>query len=61
MKNTAEYCKYKNNNIEILFSKYILEKIYNDHFTKINLGGIECNNCFTAGTILNGTSFIIFI
>lgn len=44
LKNVAGYCKFYNNNIELIFSKYIIDKIYNDKFTQINLGGIICND-----------------
>jgi predicted SprT family Zn-dependent metalloprotease len=43
-KNLAGYCKYYNDDIEITFSKYILEKIYNDKFEKININGVTCND-----------------
>ena len=64
LKNLAGYCKYKNNNIEIIFSKHILEKIYNDKFKKINLGGIECNDIVDVLIVLMEheiTHLILFI
>lgn len=44
LKNTAGYCRYENNNVKIVFSKFIIHKIYNDKFTQINLGGVICND-----------------
>jgi len=41
-KNTAGFCKYYKNNIEIIFSKHIIEKIYNDNFNEIKINGVSC-------------------
>lgn len=64
IKKVAGYCKYKNNNVEIIFSKYIIEKIYNDKFKKINLGGIVCNDIVDVLIVLMEheiTHLILFI
>ena len=41
-KNAAGLCKYRNYKMEIIFSKHIIEKIYNDKFEKIEINGLIC-------------------
>ena len=41
-KNLAGYCKYTRNKVEIVFSNYIMQKIYDDKFTSIEINGLLC-------------------
>ena len=41
-KNIAGHCKYFDNKIEIIFSSFMIDKIYNDKFKSIEINGLLC-------------------
>jgi hypothetical protein len=41
-KNIAGQCKYFDNKIEIIFSSFMIDKIYNDKFKSIEINGLLC-------------------
>jgi hypothetical protein len=44
LKTSVGMCVYKNKKMELIFSTYIFEKIYNEKFKKIVINGVMCND-----------------